>query len=190
MSKHYQNNNMSMEKKPPPQELIDAGIPTLPRYVLWNESESKFVIDSHPALKEEVKQGLRKKPVISGSKSQKLTIIQKFQDILARLQELDKQNTDDISILVANIELEPKRRTAPGRKAESKLPDDCGINISDMPKHCYYKPASKERGDMFVIDGHPKLTKRAWTTTSSKKKTTLEKFQDMMNKYNEIEITE
>ena len=56
-----------MDRKPPPQELIDLGIHSLPKYVLWSQSESKFVIDSHPALKEDVKQGRRKKPVISGS---------------------------------------------------------------------------------------------------------------------------
>lgn len=85
------------------------------------------------------------------------------------------------------MQIEPKRRTAPGRKAESKLPDDCGVDIKDLPKHCYYKPATLDRGDSFVIYSHPKLSKKAWTTTASSKKTTFQKFQDLMTKYNELE---
>jgi hypothetical protein len=69
--------------------LIDNGIEELPRHVRWDNSEAKFVIEKHPILVQEVQQGKRKKAVMSGTKSKSLTVVQKYQDILARLQELD-----------------------------------------------------------------------------------------------------
>ena len=82
--------------------------------------------------------------------------------------------------------IEPVKRTAPGRKNESRLPPDCGVKIEDLPKYCYYTAASETRGDKFTISVHPKLDKKYWSTTSSKSKTTLEKFTMLMDKYNEL----
>jgi hypothetical protein len=61
-----------------------------------------------------------------------------------------------------------------------------------IPKYCYYRPlyVNKNRtyGDAFVIDPtHPNTTK-CWTTSTSQKFTTLEKFQLLLNKIKEIEI--
>jgi hypothetical protein len=58
-----------------------------------------------------------------------------------------------------------------------------------IPKYCYYKCCSKKRGDKFVIENHPKLDKRVWSTTESKKFTTKQKFDlllDKLKKLNEL----
>jgi hypothetical protein len=59
-----------------------------------------------------------------------------------------------------------------------------------IPKYCYYKPASDKRGDKFIIERHPSLIKkglRQWATTESKSKTIREKFDLLIEKYNELE---
>lgn len=64
----------------------------LPKFVRWDKTELKFIIEKHPQLIKEVDHGVRKKPVMSGSKSKTLSIVQKYKDILARLQLLDQAN--------------------------------------------------------------------------------------------------
>ncbi len=72
------------------------------------------------------------------------------------------------------------------RRVISNLPKNSGVNIADIPKHCYYRPATKNRSDYFVIEGHPNLTKNTWQTTSSKKLTTKEKFNELLDYYNTL----
>jgi hypothetical protein len=84
-------------------------------------------------------------------------------------------------------------KKASGRNLTSNLPPDCGVKLEDIPKYCYYTPASEQRGDKFVIDKHPKLVatgKRQWSTTGSKNVTTLEKFTALLNQIKEIEATD
>ena len=220
-----QNTNRATrsDKKPPCEELQNLGITDLPRYVRWDNGENKFIIDKHPYLVQEVAKGNRSKPTMSGSKSNKLTITQKYQDILARLKELDelafnadraqfkelkeenKREYEAICRCIQEYEgnpievkeepvvpnIEPERRTAPGRKSESKLPPDCGVVDTDIPKYCYYKPKSETRGDKFVIDKHPVLVaqgKRQWSTPERTTLTTKEKFDILMEKYHELNV--
>ena len=88
-SEQNSNRDTRSDKKAPSEELTNAGISELPKYVRWDNSETKFVIDKHPQLIQEALGGKRKKAQMSGSKSSKLSIIEKYQDILARLEELD-----------------------------------------------------------------------------------------------------
>lgn len=234
-SEQNSNRDSRSDKKPPCDELIEAGVLSLPKYVRWDKSEKKFVIDKHPYLVNEVKQNNRKNPEMSGTKSIKLTIIQKYQDILARLEEMNikysgdpeldakriqyKKEYEDIckciqiyegndntvnlesdnavlgtSAAATSVKSDPiisKRNTAPGKKSVSKLIKDCGVKAEDIPKYCYYVAASEKRADKFVIDKHPKLIElgtRQWATTGSAKKTTLEKFNMMIEKYKELSI--
>ena len=43
------------DKKAPPQELVNAGIKELAKYVVWEQGEYRFVIKDHPKLVAEVK---------------------------------------------------------------------------------------------------------------------------------------
>jgi hypothetical protein len=83
------------DKNAPPQELIDAGITELPRHVRWDGTESKFIIENHPFLITEVRQGKRKRPTMSGTKSSKCNVLEKYQDILARIEKLDDEITNN-----------------------------------------------------------------------------------------------
>ena len=76
------------DKQAPPQELVDNGITELPRHVRWDGTEKKFIIEGHPFLLNEVRLGIRKKASMSGTKSTKCTVLQKYQDITARLEEI------------------------------------------------------------------------------------------------------
>lgn len=90
-SQSQQNSNRATrsDRLPPPAELQAVGIQECPRHVRWDRGEAKFVIEKHPALLKRVADNKQKKPVMSGSKSAKLTVVQKYQDILAKLKELD-----------------------------------------------------------------------------------------------------
>ena len=91
------NRDARCDKKEPSEELKKEGIVSLPKYVRWDNKESKFIIDKHPRLVQEVAEGIRKKACQSGTKSSKLSIKQKYQDILARLEDLNNYiNADSI----------------------------------------------------------------------------------------------
>ena len=90
------NRSTRSDKIEPLNELKAIGVQEYPRHVRWDKSESKFVIDNHPFLKKEVAEGKRKKAILSGTKSAKRTITEKYQDILAKLKELDEAYYDDI----------------------------------------------------------------------------------------------
>lgn len=92
-----QNSNRSSrsDKKPPPDELKDMGVTEYPRHVRWDKTEKKFIIENHPMLVKQVEEGKIKKAAMSGTKSARFTIVQKYQDILAKLKELDDLFNND-----------------------------------------------------------------------------------------------
>ena len=78
------------------------------------------------------------------------------------------------------------------RGVKSQLPENCGITHQMIPKYCYYKKASETRGDKFVIERHPTLVsdgKRQWATPESKKFTTKQKFDLLIEKLRELDET-
>ena len=104
-SEQNSNRQIRSDKKPPTQELIDAGITEFPKYVTWNDKDKKFVIDCHPKLIQDIKDGIRKKAIMNGTKSTKLTIQEKYKDILARLNELNNQIKDNFNDILKEQKL-------------------------------------------------------------------------------------
>ena len=214
MSEQNSNRDTRQDKKKPHKELIEAGVTELPRHVRWDKTEQKFIIEKHPYLLQEVKDGVRKKAIMSATKNKQCTILEKYQDVLARLIKLDELSFNEadqafkhlrqtkrkeyedicnciyqynnVAQIVSNQAplIQPQRRTDTGRKGVNKLPDNCGVAIEDIPKHCYYQHATEHRGDCFIIERHPNLEKRRWSSTTKSTFTTLQKFQQMMEKYN------
>lgn len=76
-------------RNPPAEVFVKAGITEFPRYVSWYASGEYFQIKNHPILKEEVNNNVRSKPVVNGTRSKSIGAIDKYQDILGRLKELD-----------------------------------------------------------------------------------------------------
>jgi hypothetical protein len=74
-----------------------------------------------------------------------------------------------------------------GKKTLTKLPVDCGVTIDMIPKYCYYRAANSMHGDGFVIERHPLLLKRCWTTTKLISVSTKDKFDSLMAKLKELE---
>ena len=87
------------------------------------------------------------------------------------------------------IILDTTKKLKESGKKSNKLPLDCGVTIDQIPKYCYYRPANDKCGDSFVIERHPKILetgKRQWSSSSSKVISTLDKFNQTMNKLNEL----
>ena len=143
-SEQNRNRKNRNDKENPCQDLIDIGIEELPRHVRWDKTEEKFVLEKHPYLLKEVEMGIRNKPVMSGSKSKKLSVIEKFGDIMARLKELDnKYGTDDdtVDLEVFKVTKEKLRREYEKIKetlyvhtgrAYTPPPDTIEINIDNI----------------------------------------------------------
>jgi hypothetical protein len=215
-SEQNSNRGTRSDKIPPLSELQAIGVDEYPKHVRWDKSEEKFVIEKHPALMREVSLGLRKKPIVSGTKSARFSVVEKYQDILAKLQDLDAREDDEefrtlraklLAEYNAIVEcvrsydgvnnvidqpaashsspgVEASHKTVAGRKAESKLPEGCGVTLDMLPKYTYYRPASATRGDCFIIDRHPNMTDgRLWSTTASRKVSTRDKYDALMDKY-------
>lgn len=92
-----QNSNRAsrLDKKKPHKDLINIGVDELPRHVRWDNSEQKFIIEKHPVLLQEVIEGLRRKPQLSGTKKQDLSIVEKYNDIIDKLNVLDLRHDND-----------------------------------------------------------------------------------------------
>lgn len=73
------------------------------------------------------------------------------------------------------------RKRSQNRRIISNLPPRCGINIVDIPKYCHYRPVYKGRGDYFVVVNHPNQKERVWQTTTSKKVSIQDKFQELLD---------
>ncbi len=206
-------NGVRRDKLPPCKELQDLGITELPKYVRWDGSELKFVIETHPTLKQEQAEGKRKRAIISGTKSVKFTIPEKYQDILTKLHELDvrynpmfakrhelMEQYDTICKIIKsdmtgenNQEvIATSRYTLSFNKDYGKVPEGCGVNQEDIPEYCHYKPATENRGDQFIIKNHPEHLRqniKVWTTTSSIKTSTATKFEMMLKELENLKVS-
>lgn len=69
----------------------------------------------------------------------------------------------------------------------SKLPNDCGVTPDMLPKYSYYIPANDKRGDAFCYSPPPDA--KGFKTTSSKSKTTKEKFDILISTIRELDAT-
>jgi hypothetical protein len=95
MSDQNSNRGDRADKIPPAPELQAAGVDRYPRHVRYDKSEGNFIIEKHPLLVQECKEGLRKKANMSCTKARNLNLMQKYQDALRRLQELDDRYLTD-----------------------------------------------------------------------------------------------
>lgn len=93
--------------------------------------------------------------------------------------KLLKSQYDIISSMVGGVR-------GKNRRIVSNLPKECSININDIPKHCYYKPAQNYHGGYFVVDNHPEQKVRLWQTTSSKNVSVDDKFKELLQYINSL----
>ena len=107
-------------------------------------------------------------------------------EIVEALEEADavigKNKTD-------NIEKIPEKNKKDKPLVSDKLPDNCDVDESIIPRYCRYVAASKDKGDYFIIENHPKMIKnnmKPWKTPTDTDKTTREKFCLMMQKLAKI----
>lgn len=215
-SEQNQNKFVRADKKLPCEELVSAGINELPRYIRFDKSQERFVIDNHPKLVEQVDLGLIKKPQKNGTR--KGSIFQKLYDAVTIAISFENNNNqceqyneletisqvfnetfgeNPMKILKPDSayyeykETMSKLEKIMENNSETKvlkkgLPENCGITADMIPKYCYFQPESTTRGCKFVIDKHPNLEKRQWSTTSAKGVSILAKFELLQEKLKEI----
>ena len=203
------NRQKRTDKLPPPKELIDIGITELPRYVRYDKSQGKFIIEAcHPGLSkiENYNQ--------SGTKSTKVSMIYKYYDILKKLDYLnslvydeysqefiDKQlklckEFNEISKLITGEEvnyvyhnkcaykdLEQYLTDAEKEYERRGLPEDSTININDLPQYCCYSKETPKRGDSFYVSRHHPHLKEI---NIKDVKTTTSKLVSIEKKYEEL----
>lgn len=79
----------------------------------------------------------------------------------------------------------PKQREY---KRNNNLPENCKIKLEDIPKHCYYVPATEKRGDSFCVNrthSKQKETGKDWKSTGSKKVSTEDKHKQLLDYLNQ-----
>ena len=72
----------------------------------------------------------------------------------------------------------------PKKKRNVILPEDCGINPNEIPKHIWYVRAQGQHGDRFAIEF--KTEEICWKTTSSKAVSLLQKLEQAKSKLIEL----
>lgn len=92
---------------------------------------------------------------------------------------------EDVSGLDAKeIELVRAFNNANGNRPMCKLPIDCGVTPDQIPKYCWYCPATTAKGDAFAVSKtHPKQIaagKTDWYTTKKRSVTTKEKYEMLL----------
>ncbi len=78
-------------------------------------------------------------------------------------------------------EYSPKQREY---KRGTNLPDNCGIKPEQIPKFCYYVKETSTKGDAFCCSKHHPKQKdigKDWTTTKSKKISTIDKLKQLLD---------
>lgn len=195
-SEQMSNRDTRKDKIPPPQELINIGITTLPRYVRYDNSEKKFVIErSHQGL-----ELVDKSFNYSGTKSDKVSMIYKYYDILKKVECLNKvvltpekvaflekqkelyKEYQDITFLITGEtpcmlkyfsdydynSLEKYLTPEELEYSRRGLPEKCNINVSDLPEYVCYVKEKGIRGDKFYVSRHhPKLKAAGINDTST-----------------------
>lgn len=104
-SQSEQNNNRSSrsDKKIPMQELIDIGIKEYPKYIRYDNSQERYVIEKHPILIKMVENKLIKKPIKNGTRTGDIT--NKFKNICNIGIDLDNQYDVNYKNLLNKIDI-------------------------------------------------------------------------------------
>lgn len=176
------NRQMRSDKLPPPKELVDAGITFLPRYVRYDKTENKFIIEKvHPGYAKDNKFNL------SGTKSNKVSMIYKYYTILKKLHHLySLVHTDDTDSMLAkkrslceeysaisqlitgstvsiryedvkdyDLQVIENLLTSTEKEYDRRgLPADSNIDVAMLPQYCCYTKATEKRGDLFYMSRH------------------------------------
>jgi hypothetical protein len=72
------------------------------------------------------------------------------------------------------------------RRPVNNLPRESNIKLSDLPKHCYYRPEYKHRGDHFIVEKHPKQNGRIWQSSTSRLVSLEDKYNDLLEYLNTL----
>lgn len=185
-------------------EIRIKGFPHLPKKLLYKKTTGRsdislriklqtaiyylrWLCEKYPELKSSIR-------INKEDEDERLRLTEEYNDII-RLTSYPKEVIDantvnfmydcknDYSIDNDEIVESVIKNTEAGKKKDDNLPSDSNVSKMDIPKYCYYVPATESRGDKFVIERHPKLMandKRQLSTPGSKLLSTKEKFDILL----------
>jgi hypothetical protein len=189
-------------------ELIKNG-----RKYVWKSSSSKkiLLVDKLTEIKKKIldisKQYpklMENKRIVENYTDKQIKLMNEFNDIIKlskyncvknNLIKIPKKKIirPDINKTFKETRKYLKTNTAvkSGRRHINNLPSSSGIIPAMIPKYCYYQAATNTKGDSFVIDSHPYLPKRQrqWTTSTSRKISTRDKFNQLKAKLQNLTKT-
>jgi hypothetical protein len=185
-------------------EIRIKGVPHLPKNLLYKKTTGRldiplrvklqtaiyylrWICEKYPELKSVIR-------INKDDEDERLKLTKEYNDIIslttypkevidANLVQFIYDCKDDYSIDNEEIVEAVVKNIDAGKKKDDNLPADCGITKIDIPKYCYYVPATTSRGDKFVIDKHPKLVllgQRQMATPETKLLTSREKFDILL----------
>lgn len=146
----------------------------IPRYVYYKPTDKEhgtyWFIKDHPELMS------RNIKIKCSRTSALLSDKEKYDEILIHLEALDKNQP-----FVSFPTIRASKNSIHKEKSTKSIPPNWNLEENPIPEYLYYRHCDNKRGDTWIIKGHPKQEKAMITTTTSKEKTTIEKYNEAMN---------
>jgi hypothetical protein len=153
----------------------------IPRYVYYKPANkdhgSCWFIKDHPNL---VSRNIKTK--ISRT-SALISDREKFEEILCHLDALENNTPFKEYKVVRAV-----KNSIHKDKCPKRVPDNWDIEQYPICDHLYYRPADDKQGDSWVIMGHPKQHNKIITSSTSKNKSTIDKYLQARSIINTLEL--
>jgi hypothetical protein len=149
--------------------VIDVNTKDIPRYVYYKPADkehgSYWIIKDHPNLSS------RNIKTKNSRTSALLSDREKFQEILCHLESLEKDTPFKEYKVVRAV-----KNSVHKEKSTKRAPENWDLENYPIAEYLYYCPETDKRSDSWIIRGHPKQTKASISSSTSKDKSTLDKY--------------
>lgn len=155
----------------------------VPEYVYYKPADkehgSYWIIKDHPNL---ASRNIKTK---NSRTSALLSDREKFEEILSHLESLDKNTPFKEYKVVRAV-----KNSVHKEKSTKRSPENWNLEKYPISEYLYYCPETDKRSDSWVVKGHPKQTKTSISSSTSKDKSTLEKYLEACAIFNKLDITD
>ena len=162
------------------QKATDVEIKDVPEYVYYKPADkehgSYWIIKDHPNL---ASRNIKTK---NSRTSALLSDREKFEEILCHLESLERDTPFKEYKVVRAV-----KNSVHKEKSTKRAPENWDLEQYPIPEYLYYCPPTDKRSDSWIIRGHPKQTKASISSSTSKDKSTLEKYLEATSIVNKLE---
>jgi hypothetical protein len=160
--------------------VIDVNTKDIPRYVYYKPADkehgSYWIIKDHPNLSSRnIKTKNSRTSALLGDR-------EKFEEILCHLESLEKDTPFKEYKVVRAV-----KNSVHKEKSTKRAPENWDLENYPIAEYLYYCPPTDKRSDSWIIRGHPKQTKASISTSTSKDKSTLDKYLESRAIVNKLE---